>query len=245
MEAVAGVRDLVGRDPELARLGGLLDRPPGDGAVAVVLEGVAGIGKTALWQAAVASARERGFRVLVARPSEAERQLSFAALGDLLSESHDVVSRLAPLQRRPLALALLLEDAHGPAPDRRAIARGLLAALRTLALERPVLVAIDDVQWLDTSSAAALAFAVRRLADASFSVLMTERTGTDSDAMLKRELERALPVERVSVGPLSLGGIQRLLQARLDVSFPRPTLRRIYEQAGGNPSSRSSSRVVG
>jgi DNA-binding CsgD family transcriptional regulator len=220
---------------ELARLDTFLDRRPKDGATAFLLEGAAGIGKTAVWRAAVASAREREFHVLLARPSEAERRLSFAALVDLLAETHDVIASLPPVQRRPLAIALLLEDARGPAPDRRAIAVALLATLRTLARERPLLVAIDDIQWLDPPSAAALAFALRRLTDVPFCVLMTQRTGTGTDGVLTPELERALPLERLALGPLSLGAVRRLLQSRLGATFPRPTLRRIYEQADGNP----------
>jgi len=203
--------------------------------MAFLLEGDAGVGKTAVWHAAVASAREREFHVLLARPSEPERRLSFAALADLLAEAHDVITRLPPVQRRPLAIALLLEDARGPAPDRRAIAVALLATLRTLAGERPLLVAIDDIQWLDPPSAAALAFALRRLTDVPFCVLMTERTGTGADGVLTPELERALPLERLALAPLSLGAVRRLLQGRLGATFPRPTLRRIYEQADGKP----------
>lgn len=109
----------------------------------------------------------------------------------VLSETHDVVAGLPPLQRRPLALALLLEDADRPAPDRRAIGVALLAALRALARERRVLVALDDVQWLDTSSAAALAFAVRRSTHATLSVLMTERTGTGTEQSVLRARARA------------------------------------------------------
>jgi DNA-binding CsgD family transcriptional regulator len=161
--------------------------------------------------------------------------LSFAALADLLAEAHDVIARLPPVQRRPLAIALLLEDARGPAPDRRAIGVALLATLRTLARERPLLVAIDDIQWLDPASAAALAFALRRLTDAPLCVLMTERTGTGTDGVLTSELERTLPLERLALGPLSLGAVRRLLQGRLRATFPRPTLRRIYERADGNP----------
>ena len=235
MQAAARAGAPVGRDVELARLDAFLDRRPNDGAAAFLLEGDAGIGKTAVWHAAVASAREREFHVLLARPSEAERRLSFAALADLLAEAHDVIAGLPPVQRRPLAVALLLEDAGGPAPDRRAIAVALLATLRTLARERPLLVAIDDIHWLDPPSAAALAFALRRLTDVPLCVLMTERSGTGTEGVLTPELERALPLERLALGPLSLGAVRRLLQGRLGATFARPNLRRIYEQADGNP----------
>src|SRR5919202_396755 len=223
----AGVGAPLGRDVELARLRAFLERRPEDGAAALLLEGEPGIGKTALWQAATEAARERGFRVLLARPSEAERTLSFAALADLLGDTHELIEQLPPVQRRPLAVALLLEEADGPTPDRRAIGVALLTTLRTLAEERPLLLGIDDIQWIDPPTAAALAFAVRRLAEQPLYAVMAGRTG--SDAALAHEVARALPCERLPLGPLSLGAVRRLLQERLDATLLRPILRRIYD----------------
>ena len=131
MQTATGLGALVGRDVELALLRAFLERRPEDGAAALVLEGEAGIGKTVLWQATTEAAHERGFRVLQARPSEAEQTLSFAALADLLGDAHELIEQLPPVQRRPLAVALLLEETDGPPPDRRAIAVGLLTTLRT------------------------------------------------------------------------------------------------------------------
>jgi DNA replication protein DnaC len=74
--------DIVGREVELASIHAFLERPT-EGPVALVLEGEAGIGKSTLWLAGVEAARERGFRVLVSRPAEAERGLTHAGLGDL------------------------------------------------------------------------------------------------------------------------------------------------------------------
>src|ERR671934_804783 len=233
MQTAAGVGALLGRDVELALLRAFLERRPEDGAAALLLEGEAGIGKTAMWQATTEAAHERGFRVLRARPSEAERTLSFAALADLLGDAHELIEQLPPVQRRPLAVALLLEEADGPAPDRRAIGVALLATLRTLAEERPLLLCIDDIQWIDPPTAAALAFALRRLADQPLCVVMAERAA--SDAALGHEVARALPCERLALGPLSLGAVGWLLQERLDSTFPRPILRRIYDHSGGNP----------
>src|SRR5919202_1710294 len=223
----AGVGAPLGRDVELARLRAFLERRPEDGAAALLLEGEPGIGKTAIWRAATEAARERGFRVLLARPSEAERTLSFAALADLLGDTHELIEQLPPVQRRPLRVALLLEETDGPTPDRRAIGVALLTTLRRLVEERPLLLGIDDIQWIDPPTAAAVAFALRRLADQPLCVVMTERTA--SDAALGQEVARAVPCERLAVGPLSLGAVRRLLQERLGASFPRPILRRIYD----------------
>src|SRR5437868_2090257 len=83
------------------------------------------------------AARARGFRVLVAQPAEAERALSFATLSDLLAETAEEIGELTAPLRRPLAAALLLEEAEGVPVEPRAVAMGLLALLRALARERP------------------------------------------------------------------------------------------------------------
>ena len=122
-----------------------------------------GIGKTILWNAGVQRARERGYRVLHARPGVAERELSFAVLGDVLADVHDEVGFLPAPQRRALRIALLLEDVRGQPPELRAVGAALRGLLLHLAGKGPVLVAIDDAQWADPPSAAALRFALRRL----------------------------------------------------------------------------------
>ena len=89
--------EVVGREAELERLGGFLD--PGRGELALLLEGVAGIGKTTLWRAGIELGREQRYRVLWCRPTASETAFSFAALGDLLSP---VIEDLLPrLPRSP------------------------------------------------------------------------------------------------------------------------------------------------
>jgi len=223
----------VGRDEELARIDSFLN---GDeaGTSALALEGEAGIGKTTLWLAGVERARERGLRVLVARPAEAERELSFATLGDLLSDVGDRIRTLPAPQRRPLARALLQEDARGVPVDPRAVAVALVATLKAMARDQPLLVAIDDVQWADAATAAALSFALRRAVEEPVTALFARRTG-HGVALSGMTLDPMLGAEHVVVGPLSLGAIRRLLRDRLDATFARPILRRIHERSGGNP----------
>jgi DNA-binding CsgD family transcriptional regulator len=220
---------IVGREPEVAALSDFL----GDPALkALVLWGEPGIGKTTLWEAGIDAARRRRMRVLSARPSGAETQLSFATLADLLDPVDLDAAGLPPPQLRALKIALLRSEPRGKPPEPRAIDLGFLNALRALAARRPLLVAIDDVQWLDRPSADALAFAARRLEGDPVRFLLTRRSRGWS------ALERALKprgLERFELGPLSLGATRRILHDRLGLSLPRRVLSRIFESARGNP----------
>jgi DNA-binding CsgD family transcriptional regulator len=227
------VSDVVGRDEELGIVEAFLRGAPA-AAGALVLEGEAGIGKSTLWLAGVGRARELGLRVLVSRPAEPERGLAYAGLGDLLEGVLDQVLPGMPAPRRTaLEVALLLEG--GDTADPRTLGVAVRSALNILAAEAPVVVAIDDVQWLDPSSASALAFALRRLDEQSIHLLLARRLGDGGETS---EFERAIHPdrsERLHVGPLSLGGIHQLLQAQLALKLPRPTLLRVHEASGGNP----------
>ena len=124
--------------------------------------GEPGIGKTTVWREYVRLARARGYRVLAALPTETEVKLSFAGLTDLLSSvPADVVASLPPPQRAALDVALLRVDAPRP-PERRLLGTAFGSLLRELAADAEVVVAIDDVQWLDAATAAVMAFALRR-----------------------------------------------------------------------------------
>ena len=226
---------LIGRDDELAAIEEQLEAS--DSALPIlVFRGEAGIGKTALWQATIEQARKRGYRVLTSAPTEAERELSFAALRDLVGGSFDdVADELPAPQRRALAIVLLREEPSGDPPDQGVIAVALLAALRVLATRSPVLLAVDDVQWLDAASSASLAYAIRRL-DGPTLVVLSHRTGGGEPEVVLG-LDRLSPdrVRIFRVGALSVGAVSRLLHDRLGVTYPRPTLRRLHEVAGGNP----------
>src|SRR6185436_5176799 len=160
---------ILGRGAELLELGALLADETLM-ACALVLVGAAGVGKTTLWEEGVRLAGVRGLRVLVARPAEAEAALPFAALGDLIGPVADAVE-LPRLQRAALDRALQRADADEPA-DRLAVSRATLALLKGLASDGPLVVAVDDVQWLDGPTEHVLAFALRRLGDAPARVLI-------------------------------------------------------------------------
>ena len=170
--------DTLGRDDELRAIHAFLDRPPG-GTAGLVLEGEAGIGKSTIWLAGVEAARERGLRVLSSRPARSRVGVAYAALGDLLEDAlPDVLPELPAPRRRALETALLLEDGPDEPVDVRTLAVAVRNALQLLAERRSILVAVDDVQWLDPSSVSVLAFAVRRLPDQDVRVLLARRLGT-------------------------------------------------------------------
>jgi DNA-binding CsgD family transcriptional regulator len=227
--------EIVGREEELSSIEAFIDRLEG-GPAALVLEGEPGIGKSTLWVAGVEEALERGFRVLSSRPAEAERGLAHAGLGDLFEGVlDDVLPELSPPRRRALEIALLVEEASGDPVDRRALAVAVRGALEALRAQGPLMIAIDDVQWLDTSSSDALAFALRRLDESEVLLFVARRLALDTEPSA---LESALGADRtrtVRVGPLSVGALHRLLRDRLGRTFPRQTLVRIHERSGGNP----------
>jgi DNA-binding CsgD family transcriptional regulator len=227
--------EIVGREKDLAALEDFI-RDAERKAAALVLEGEAGIGKSTLWLAAVRSARERGLRVLSSRPAEAERGLAYVALGDLFDDIlDDVLPALSPPRRRALGVALLRDEASGGSVDQRAVAVAVRDVLQLLSEDQPVFVAVDDVQWLDAPSSSALAFALRRLVASPVRLLLARRVVNGAEPS---ELEQALGAERVErlpVGPLSVGALHRLLHASLGRPFARQTLLRIHERSGGNP----------
>ena len=229
------VFEIVGREAELASLDAFIDEAQG-GPAALVLEGEPGIGKSTLWQAGVEHARARGLRVLSSRPAEAERGLAHVALGDLFDVVlEEVLPELPAPRRRALEVALLVEEASSEPVDERAVAVAVRSVLQLLSERGPILIAIDDVQWLDVSSSRALAFALRRLVANNMLLLLARRP---RDGAQPTELEQALGSQRVRLvplGPLSVGALHRFLHDRLGRPFARQTLLRIHERSGGNP----------
>jgi DNA-binding NarL/FixJ family response regulator len=204
---------LVGREKELAFLDEVVSSIE-RGARFVVLRGPAGIGKTALWRAAVRRHREAGHRVLATRPAEEELAGPMVGLVDLFGDT----------EADPGALAADL--------DRFQRGRAVLATLRHLAAGAPLVVAIDDVQWLDPVSAAALRYGLRRLDGDPVAVLATERSDPADLAD-----DRTIPAgrrEEIMLGPLSLAGVRAAVSTIVD-RLPRPVLARIHELAQGNP----------
>jgi DNA-binding CsgD family transcriptional regulator len=219
---------IAGRTEELAALERLLD-DTASGPAALILEGEPGIGKTTLLDAARELARARRFTVLTARPAPAEIRLAHAGLADLLEPVEPrEIEALPGAQRDALDAALLRNDAGAhPGPDRRAVAAALLTLIEQLARTSPVLIAIDDLQWLDPSSAAAVTFALRRV------------TGTIGLVAARHPDPEAPPLgraaTRLTIGPLARAPVQRLVRARLGRALPPAVAERVERMAGGNP----------
>lgn len=228
----ATLTGVVGRDEELAAVAGFLGE---DFPAALLLAGEAGIGKTTVWRAGLEEARRRSVRTLVCRPAESEAQLSFAGLADLLEPAlADALPALPLVQARALEAALLLSEEERSPPDQRTISTACLGIVRRLAEEERVLLAVDDVQWLDPPTALVLEFVARRLLEEPVGLLLAERGSGEGEAPLS--LGRAdLQLARVRLGPLSTGALHRLLRDRLDATLTRPALHRVHEASGGNP----------
>lgn len=243
MQTMRSGRSMVGRDKELAELERLLE-DPADGVRAMVLEGEPGIGKSTLWATVVGRARAGGWTVLSAQGSQSEAGLSFAALADLLDPAVDpVLDDLPAPQRTALEVALLRRSPQGAPVGEREIGAGTATALRALSRRRPVLVAVDDLPWLDEASRAALWFAVRRLDGERIRVLAARRV---VDGVLESvrdggpgsEVETVLPVARVDtvrLKPLPDKDIAALVATRFERRLPHRMVDRIVSQAHGNP----------
>ena len=220
--------EVFGRDSELAALRGLVaaDRRAGS----LLLTGAAGIGKTALWDAGLQMARAAGRFVLAARPAAAEAGMAFAGLIDLCDQVRpEALAGLPTPQRSALEVALLrVEPPRGAAPGPHAIALGFLNLLREMAVGQPLVVAVDDLPWLDPLSMSALSFAARRLRDEPVAFLLARRAGPPSP------LELVLVPERLEVGALDTNALRRLLASRLAMFPSRVLLRRIVDASQGN-----------
>src|SRR4051794_20147174 len=226
---------IVGREQELASIRGLIGRVE-DGAAALVLEGQAGIGKSTLWLAGVEHARSERLRVLVSRPAEAERGLAHVGLGDLLEHvGGDVLAALPAPRKRALEVALLLDEEAGEKVDRRSLAVAVRSVLQLLSERETVMIAVDDVQWLDPSSSGALAFALRRMESNRVLLLLARRLGEGDPSSGPERALGAERVERLPVGPVSVGAVHRLLRDRLGRALARPTPLPLPQSSGGQP----------
>jgi predicted ATPase len=236
-------RPVIGREHEIAVVSAFLDSLP-LGPRALVLEGEAGIGKSTVWFEAVRIAEARGYRVLRARPAESEARLSYAALADLIGPAFDDARAQLPGPQELALAATLLRVASTEAVDPRTAATAVVGVLTEVSRVCPVLIAIDDVQWVDLGSQRALEFAARRL-PASLGQLITRRS--DGAAAAPLDLDQALPpdaLQRIVLASLSLASLHYILRGRLGSPPTRPVIARSLRRRGAIHSSRSRSREL-
>jgi hypothetical protein len=224
--------DVIGHGQELAAVAAFLAGVE-SGPRALVFSGEAGIGNTFLWETGVHEAEERFGRVLTCRGVEAEATLSFAGLSELLGPVlEEVAPALLPPRRRALEIALLIAEPGDAPPEPHAIGLAVLDVLRIVAEQGPLLVALDDAQWLDPASAAALQLALRRLRSEPIGLLMTVREAPGVAEPFDRE--RLLPpgrLVRLRLRPLGVLWLHELLKGRLGLELVRPEPAELAELA--------------
>ena len=224
--------ELIGREPVLERARawvGLL----ASGSSGLRITGEPGIGKTSVWSAATELAAASGVRVLAARPVQAELPLGHAGLGDILGPvAAEVLPHLPEPQSRALATALSLDVEPEPG-DPLLVGRATVSALRLLAGRSRIVIAVDDVQWLDLASVRALAFAVRRVHDLPVGFVVTLRSGHPDPLGMADAFGDHL-VE-IALAGLSLGALSHMLRSRSDPDIARHSLVRIHTLSAGNP----------
>ncbi|TWD81906.1 regulatory LuxR family protein [Kribbella amoyensis] len=222
-------------DDELVGRAGLVERARTqlETSGSVLLYGPTGIGKSALGRALVAERSRAGWRVLSAAPSQSEAGLPYVTLLDLLSNQLELAWQVLPDHlRQPLEVALLKASAPDTVRDELAVRLAVLHVLRRLAASGPVLLVVDDIQWVDPSSLEVLTFCARRLNE-GVHMLATEQVA-DGDLPVMAEACPE-PVLQLEVPPLAEPDVLALLRSRLSSPLPVRTARRIYTASAGNP----------
>jgi DNA-binding CsgD family transcriptional regulator len=213
---------LFGREAEVAMLDQLVARIPERGG-ALILRGDPGIGKTALL--AAAAARSKGVSVLRTAGAQSETGLAFAGLHQLLRPVLTWRDRLPGPQRDALSAAFGMLGAA--APDPFMIALAALNLLACAAEHTPLLLVVDEAQWLDPPTASVLAFIARRVEAEPIAVMFALRNGAAST------------LEGGGLPELRLGGLDDEAAGELvDASAGDLTpglRRRVLEIAVGNP----------
>ncbi|MFD8813772.1 ATP-binding protein, partial [Streptomyces sp. NPDC059627] len=212
---------MIGRGKELRTLRGLLaDAAAGHGS-ALLVHGAAGVGKSALLRAVGAEAAESGFKVLRTSGVEPEQWLPFAALQLLLQPVAGGMKDLSAPHRLALSGAFSARDTE---PEIYRVGLAVLELLADAANRQPLLLLVDDLHWIDSSSRDVLKFVVRRTRDHAIQVIAAARVQYSESYVLLD-----LPLE-----PLSRPAATELLDAGAP-DLPAPLRALILERAAGNP----------
>ncbi|MGH8917769.1 MAG: AAA family ATPase, partial [Acidimicrobiales bacterium] len=229
---VASASDLVGRDAERAVAGQALARAE-SGTVGLLVEGDTGMGKSALVGWMIDRVGD-SHHVLLCRPTPSEAQLAYVALGDLLGGAMEEIAGLVSEPRRLALSRALSVTTSGPVADWRAVAAGLFESIRSLAQRRPVVIAIDGLEWLDEASAHVLAFVLRRFRHEPILIVATRRPGRRGPLRFDDVIDGARLL-RIALGPLDAALLAGLVQGRAPASLDRETLTQIVRVSAGNP----------
>jgi DNA-binding CsgD family transcriptional regulator len=214
---------LVGRESEIATINRFLAEARLGRAAGLVVAGEAGIGKTALLEDSVARAPD--FLVLRTRGVEAEAEVPFAALIELLGPMASKVDGLPEPQARALRGVFALAGLQQL--EATAAAAATLALLAATAEEAPLLVLVDDAHWLDVASGFAAAFAARRLREARIAILFGVRDEEEPRFSLEG-------IERLALKPLKPDAALELVTSA-SRSLDEATAQRIVASGAGNP----------
>ena len=242
MSMVRGVvaGELLEREVELARVGRAFDQVGAEAGAVVVVEGPAGIGKSELLAAVGAGAQARGFGVLSARGWKFEEEIAFGVARQLFEQ---MLRAASPGERRRLldgvarigARALGVEEGEPPV-DRFAALHGLYWLCANRAERGPLVVLVDDVQWVDDPSLACLGYLARRARDLALLLVLGLRSGDPGGE--RAELTRLVgddAVQRIALGPLSAAAVGAIVRAQLDADAEEPFCWACWELTGGNP----------
>lgn len=202
----------------------------------LLLAGEPGIGKTTMWLAAIEQARNRGMHVLSARAAAAESVMAYVSVADLLAGiGPELLATLPAPQRLAVDRVLLHVDDGGEATDPRAVAAAFLSLITALSASAPTILAIDDLQWLDPSSARVLAFTARRLTGPAGLLATVRSSTTDDSGVPWLQLHRPDAIRQIRLGPFTISGLRQIMSTEYGISLPRRAMVRIHEVSGGNP----------
>lgn len=217
-------RELIGRDPEVHRLAAIVDHLGGEGA-ALVIRGEPGVGKSALLLLLRERAQAVDFRVLTTAGVEAEAELPFAGVHQLLHPIEESIGSLPPAQRRSLEAALGITAEADPDPFRVAVAA--LHLVCSAAEAAPLVLIVDDAQWLDRPSVDVLRFVARRVESEPIALVAAVRaghgTGFDDSGLPILELDRLSASASAQLLDREAPGLHPILRAQ------------ILAEAAGNP----------